>query len=153
MPGGHNTTQAHILVETEPASRRHENDPIERPFAVTPRRAWWMIGCGATRGYEHLAAGELDSYLDGRSRRITVASIERFVARRLAASGSGELQADLVAPAVRARKQQRSRRHAPGGVTGVVDTSNSPTKQAQSVIGPGRRARLVSALGKTKGSG
>jgi hypothetical protein len=47
-----------------------------------------MLGCGNTRGYELLAAGELDSFLDGRSRKITVASIHAYVARRLTAAGA-----------------------------------------------------------------
>jgi hypothetical protein len=47
-----------------------------------------MLGCGNTRGYELLAAGELDSFLDGRSRKITVASIHAYVARRLSAAGA-----------------------------------------------------------------
>ena len=43
-----------------------------------------MLDCGTTRLYQLLAAGELESFLDGRSRKITVASIRRFVEKRLA---------------------------------------------------------------------
>jgi hypothetical protein len=42
-----------------------------------------MLNCGQTRLYELIAAGELDSFLDGRSRKITVESIYRYVHRRL----------------------------------------------------------------------
>ena len=42
-----------------------------------------MLNCGNTRLYELLSAGELDSFLDGRSRKITVESIRRYVARHL----------------------------------------------------------------------
>jgi excisionase family DNA binding protein len=49
-----------------------------------------MLSCGNTRGYELLAAGELDGYKDGRSRKITVASIEAYIARQLAAAKSRE---------------------------------------------------------------
>jgi hypothetical protein len=52
-------------------------------LVVKPKVAWKMLGCGNTRGYELLAAGELDSFLDGRSRKITVDSIRRYIARRL----------------------------------------------------------------------
>jgi hypothetical protein len=45
-----------------------------------------MLGCGNTRGYELLAAGELESFLDGRARKITVESIHNYIARKLAAS-------------------------------------------------------------------
>jgi hypothetical protein len=53
------------------------------PLVVKPKRAWIMLGCGNTRGYELLAAGELDSFHDGRSRKITVESIHRYISRRL----------------------------------------------------------------------
>jgi hypothetical protein len=53
-------------------------------LVVSPRRARHMLDCGNTRLYELLAAGELDSFLDGRSRKITVDSIHRYIARRLA---------------------------------------------------------------------
>jgi hypothetical protein len=60
------------------------------PLVVKPKVAWQMLSCSNTRGYELLAAGELDSFLDGRSRKITVDSIRRYIARHLpsdAASG------------------------------------------------------------------
>jgi len=46
-------------------------------IVVSPRRACHMLDCGATRLYRLLAAGEQDS----RSRKITVASIRRYVER------------------------------------------------------------------------
>lgn len=60
------------------------------PLVVKPKVAWRMLGCGNTRGYQMLAAGELESYRDGRSRKITVASIKAFVARQLAGARSRE---------------------------------------------------------------
>jgi excisionase family DNA binding protein len=69
----------------------HNSDASDvEPLVVKPKTAWKMLGCGNTRGYELLAAGELESYKDGRSRKITVASIKAFVARQLAAASSGE---------------------------------------------------------------
>jgi hypothetical protein len=53
------------------------------PLVVKPKVAWKMLSCSNTRGYELLAAGELDSFLDGRSRKITVESIRRYIAQRL----------------------------------------------------------------------
>jgi len=58
------------------------------PLVVKPKVAWRMLGCGNTRGYELIAAGELESYKDGRSRKITVASIKRYIEQQLAASNS-----------------------------------------------------------------
>jgi site-specific recombinase XerC len=57
-------------------------------LVVSPRQAWHMLGIGNTRGYELLAAGELDSYLEGRARRITVESIRAHIARGLAAESA-----------------------------------------------------------------
>jgi hypothetical protein len=52
-------------------------------LVVSPRRARHMLDCGNTRLYELLKQKELESYLDGRSRKITVESIYRLIARRL----------------------------------------------------------------------
>jgi hypothetical protein len=60
------------------------------PLVVKPKTAWRMLGCGNTHGYALLAAGELESFKDGHSRKITVASIKAFIARRLAAESSQE---------------------------------------------------------------
>ena len=57
-------------------------------LVVRPKRAWQMLDCGNTRGYALLNAGELEGFLDGRSRKITVESIHRYIARRLAAGAS-----------------------------------------------------------------
>jgi excisionase family DNA binding protein len=65
------------------------------PLAVRPSVAWRLLDCGNTHGYQLLAAGELESYRDGRSRRITMRSIKAYIARRLAAG-----RADNAQPAV-----------------------------------------------------
>jgi len=54
------------------------------PLVVKPKVAWQMLSCSNTRGYELLAAGALDSFRDGRSRKVTVESIRRYIAQRLA---------------------------------------------------------------------
>lgn len=67
--------------------------PVDvEPLVVKPKVAWKMLGCGNTRGYELLASAELESYKDGRSRKITVVSIKAFVARQLAGASSGKLK-------------------------------------------------------------
>lgn len=53
------------------------------PIAIRPKEAFAAIGVGVTKGYELLAAGELDSFTVGRARRITTASIEAYVARQI----------------------------------------------------------------------
>ena len=52
-------------------------------LVVSPRRARHMLDCGNTRLYELLKNKELESYVDGRSRKIITASIHRYIAQRL----------------------------------------------------------------------
>jgi hypothetical protein len=57
-----------------------------QPPLVRPRTAWLMLGCGNAHGYALLNAGELESFMDGRARKITVDSIHRYIARMIAAA-------------------------------------------------------------------
>jgi len=61
-------------------------DNSEGALIVKPSTAWRMLSVSNTRGYQLLAKGELESFRDGRSRKITVASIHRYIARHLADS-------------------------------------------------------------------
>jgi excisionase family DNA binding protein len=45
-----------------------------------------ILDCGRTRLYELIDGGELESYLDGRSRKIVLASIHAYVRRKLEAA-------------------------------------------------------------------
>jgi len=56
-------------------------------LVVSPRRACIMLGIGITHLYQLIGARELDTYLDGRSRKITVESIHRRINRLLAGNG------------------------------------------------------------------
>jgi excisionase family DNA binding protein len=49
------------------------------PLAVSPRQACLLLGVGITRLYELIGNGELESYQDGRARRITMQSIRRRI--------------------------------------------------------------------------
>jgi hypothetical protein len=63
-------------------------DDVE-PLVVRPRVARRMLGnCGTERLWELINSGELESYLDGRARLITVASIKAHIARKLAAQSA-----------------------------------------------------------------
>jgi excisionase family DNA binding protein len=55
----------------------------EAVLLVSPAAAMTMLSCGRTRLYELLDRGELESFLDGRARRITVASVHAYIARKL----------------------------------------------------------------------
>jgi hypothetical protein len=54
------------------------------PLVVGPKIACVMLDCGIVRLYELLP--ELETYTDGRMRKITVASIKALIAQRLAAA-------------------------------------------------------------------
>jgi hypothetical protein len=58
----------------------------DEPLIVSPRRARSMLDCGNTRLYELIAAHELETFKDGKSRKITVKSIKAYIARRIEAS-------------------------------------------------------------------
>jgi hypothetical protein len=77
------------------------------PLVVKPRTAWLMLNCSHTRGYELLAAGELQSFRDGTSRKILVSSIKEYIARRLTASRDSNLK-NPAAAATAARTARRN---------------------------------------------
>jgi hypothetical protein len=55
-----------------------------QPLVVRPRTARRMMGNSSEEKlYENINSGELESYLDGGARYITVESIKRLIARRL----------------------------------------------------------------------
>jgi hypothetical protein len=76
----------------------------EGTLQLKPKLAWKMLACSNTHGYGLLAAGELDSFLDGRSRKITVESIHRYIARRLA------LISNNMSPNAHTRRRGRPRK-------------------------------------------
>jgi len=53
-------------------------------LVVSPRRAQQMLDCGETRLTELVKSGDVKSYKDGKSRKITVASIHAYIERKLA---------------------------------------------------------------------
>ena len=57
-----------------------------KPLVTDVPGAMQSLGCGHDQIYDLMHAGEIDSYLDGRARRIIVASLEAYVARRRKAS-------------------------------------------------------------------
>jgi hypothetical protein len=56
------------------------------PLAVPTRVAWQMMGISNAFGYVLIKKGEIDSYLEGRVRKVVVASIHAYIERKLAAA-------------------------------------------------------------------
>jgi excisionase family DNA binding protein len=61
---------------------------VDTPLAVRPSQAAQMLGIGMTKLYELLDEGGLESFHIGRSRRITTASIARYIERQLTVANS-----------------------------------------------------------------
>jgi excisionase family DNA binding protein len=55
-----------------------------KPIAVPALDGFRMIGVSKSKGYELIAAREIETFKVGRATRIPVASLEAFVARQLA---------------------------------------------------------------------
>jgi len=87
-------------------------DEAHSPLLVSPREAWRLLSCGNTYGYELLAAGELQSFLDGRRRKITVDSIRAYINRRLAEAGGAPAPTPSAGPP---RRRGRSSRNGNAG--------------------------------------
>ena len=56
------------------------------PLVVSPREACALLGIGNTRLYRLLGDKVLDSYKDGKSRRIPMAAIKSYIEHRIAES-------------------------------------------------------------------
>jgi excisionase family DNA binding protein len=57
---------------------------LESPLVASPNQAMKALLVSRSTLYSLINAGELQSYTEGRSRRITVKSISAYVERRLA---------------------------------------------------------------------
>ena len=98
----------HTQASHKRGSPLHEVEPL----AVRPSVAWRLLDCGNTHGYELIAAGELESYRDGRSRRITMRSIKAYIARRLSAN----CPASAASTDAQSRRRGRPRKRADAAV-------------------------------------
>jgi hypothetical protein len=71
----------HFLHKVEgPMSQRRARETVA-PLVVKPKDARIMLSCSQERLYQLLNAGELQSFKDGRARKITVESIKAYIKR------------------------------------------------------------------------
>jgi hypothetical protein len=94
----------------------HDSDRL----LVRPRRACHVLDCGTTHLYDLLNAGELESFVDGRARWITVESIRRYIAERLAGPKSkpsppevGFAESAAPSPQIPTKVRQRTGNNSP----------------------------------------
>lgn len=61
---------------------------MDAPLVASPNQAMRAIQVSRKKLYELINTGELESYTEGKSRRITVKSINEYIERRLAAEAA-----------------------------------------------------------------
>jgi hypothetical protein len=94
------------------------------PLVVRPRVARHLLGgMSGEKFWELLNAGILESFLEGRARLVTLASIEAYIARRLAGTSSKDT---LVNNALAARTAKRG--------TPAVLSAKSPANGADAAV-------------------
>jgi len=100
------------------AKHRTDRHNDVQPVVVDPDTCCRMLAQDMTQTNEDIRAGKLESYLLGRRRRITVASIHRLVAERLANTTPGERweQGRLANEAGR-RKRERATEEVPAAAS------------------------------------
>ena len=67
---------------------RIPNPAIVEPLSLPAKEAAPYIGVGMTRLYELINFGEIESYRDGKARKIVVASLKAYVQRQIVAEGA-----------------------------------------------------------------
>jgi len=68
--------------------RTSRGPPHLEPLVVPPKVAKCLLACGNETLWRLLHEGELESFLDGASRKITLSSIRSYVERKLATAAS-----------------------------------------------------------------
>jgi excisionase family DNA binding protein len=66
--------------------RPKKDAPQIEPRVGSPKDAQRRARLGKDRLYELLNSGEIESYLDGRSRKIVLASVDAYIDRQIAQS-------------------------------------------------------------------
>ena len=73
----------------------------DQPLIVSPKKAAFLLDCGLDAVYALIHQGQLESYLEGQRRKITMRSIQALIAKRLAAAGSEYQRSSRVPPSPR----------------------------------------------------
>jgi excisionase family DNA binding protein len=68
------------------------------PLAVPPREAARLLSVSLSKIYTLMRTGQLDSFMDGGSRRITMSSIYAHIERGLASADDGDTRYQHVPP-------------------------------------------------------
>ena len=77
------------------------------PLAVSPKKAKVLLDVGITRLYQLIGNGEVESFRDGKSRKIVFASLKAYIARQIEAEPTKQ-QRGWTDRATRARMTMKS---------------------------------------------
>ena len=126
------------------------------PLVVRPRVARRLLGgMSGEKFWQLLNAGALESFLEGRARLVTLASIQAYIARRLAGRSSKDTQvnnaltartAKRVTPAVLGAKSPANGADA-APVTALESPQTRPLSEPRRVVvaeGPKSRTGMIS---------
>ncbi len=91
------------------------------PLVVSPKRGCQLLDCSITRLYELLNSGQIQSYREGKSRKVIVASIKAHIARRLEL----ETQNEPARWTERATKARMTKRKAAGNRRKLLPLPNT----------------------------
>jgi excisionase family DNA binding protein len=91
------TTSPHALAPT-----------AIQAIVVSPAEASRLLGASLSHVYVLMRRGEIQSYLDGRARRITVASIHRYIERQIAIADADEWRTQQAR-----RREREAKKRAP----------------------------------------
>jgi len=85
-----------------------ENEILDddQPLVVSPKKAAFLLDCGLDAVYAHIHQGQLQSYLEGPRRKITVRSIQALIAKRLADAGNEFQRSSRVPPSPKKKKRK-----------------------------------------------
>ena len=72
----------------ESTGKRKRREFEIEPLVVSPKVAERLLNDSHSRLYQRIKSGELESYLDGSVRRITMRSIKAAIERKLAESAA-----------------------------------------------------------------
>jgi hypothetical protein len=90
-------TRPEVTNRRIPGERSSKENPPLLPLIVSMKEAGHLLSCGHDQIYDLLRAGELESFMEGQRRKITMRSIQALIAKRLAATG-GEFQRSIRIP-------------------------------------------------------
>jgi excisionase family DNA binding protein len=87
--------------------RRLRPYALVAPLAVPPLEAARLLSCGLGHIYGLMNSGELEAFSSGRARRVTMKSVDAYVARQVA---KADAKAGAPAPARRRHGRQQRKR-------------------------------------------